>query len=175
MSEEVTGPYERNPAPENEAGPERPPIDPAQARFIAQFVRQEIRQDIKHEVHQHWAEELPPADDLIRLEEANKGTIGRVLDYMDREQENRDRLAHRAADFDDTRLAESVKFHRNAQMILGVIAVLAIGGGIAVILAGHGAAGIAAVVSALGALSLAFLWGRAGNDDGDTRSGPENA
>jgi len=174
LSDELAVPGDDKPEPRRPPLPSpATPIDPDQARVIAQFVRQEITQDIKHEIHQHWAEDLPPADDLIRLEQASPGAIERVLNHMDREQENRDRLNHRAAAYDERRLEASVTFHQTAQWILGVIAIIAIGGGIAVILTGHSAVGLAAILSALAVLALAFIWGRT-TGGGDTKPGPED-
>jgi uncharacterized membrane protein len=149
-------------------------IDPELAKLTAHVVRQEIRQ----EIHEHWSD-IPDADALLKLEDASPGAIDRVLSHMDREQEHRHAMNRRAADHDDDRLVQLARLHARGQTMMFVLALVALLGGVVLASLGHAGYGFAAIVVALGGLTLAFVWGRGGSDSdisadggGAGRSGP---
>lgn len=160
-----------------ETGQEAPDASPVPreleraARLTAQFVRQDIRQEIHS-----YSSELPDADQLVKLDAAHPGAIGRVLDFMDREQAHRHRLENVWVEQDRELVADQVRLFARGQALMFLLAGGAIAGGIVLALVDAPVAGLAAIVFALASLALAFVWGRKhGDDEGSTSMAPSRS
>jgi uncharacterized membrane protein len=121
--------------------------------------------DINQEIESYGAG-LADADQLVKLDAAQPGTIERVLDYMDREQSHRHRMQNAWTDQQAVQLAEATRLFERAQTMMFVLAGGAIVGGIVLALVDAPASGLAVILIALSILALAFVWGKARDSAG---------